>query len=366
MKQKLLTRWNIGILAIISGYFLLIGMVFGQEPSRQTLMKDTAGNILNATNLNLPPTVVTNTFTVKNGDSGNTVFASDATGTNYLWGNTFVTNLFVTNKLDIVWGGTNYISFMPNTKKLSLWNNKLDESNYEEGFLKWETNTLKLGTIGAGTGSYRRIIIGNPHPTNTAFIELGPDSFSIGTNRTYFDYPFKVTSLGGEPTVKIGGNYPVLDIGHNGGNITVNGQLVLTLSAPTLYAGGVGNYSVFVTHRGINNCNGSVVFGNPSLGIITNAVKVGGLTNIFYVATHNTNTSMVFTNLICDVINRTNWLGGNTTITNLVSVSVNGQPGKSITNTWYSVSSDGATVVTNTQVFINGILTSWKVNGVEL
>jgi len=60
----------------------------------------------------------------------------------------------------------------------------------------------------------------------------------------------------------------------------------------------------------------------------------------------------------------TNWLGGTTTISALSHIGTTAT--KSITNTWYSKEVDGTTAVTNVQVYINGILTSWTKNGTEL
>jgi hypothetical protein len=45
--------------------------------------------------------------------------------------------------------------------------------------------------------------------------------------------------------------------------------------------------------------------------------------------------------------------------------SSGGNAGKSVTNTWYSVSSDLLTVVTNVQKIHGGLMTSWTVGGVE-
>jgi hypothetical protein len=94
---------------------------------------------------------------------------------------------------------------------------------------------------------------------------------------------------------------------------------------------------------------------------------IGAWTNRFFVASAAVHDpALTFTNLVCDTLYRTNCLYGDTVIENIVGLKSGGQLGKTVTNTWYSVNSDGTGVVTNQQVFINGILTSWQVNGSEL
>ena len=67
-----------------------------------------------------------------------------------------------------------------------------------------------------------------------------------------------------------------------------------------------------------------------------------------------------------DIINNTNQLLGATAIMNLSHIGSVPTATKSITNTWYSRTSDNTDQVTNIQVYINGVLTSWKQNGTEL
>ena len=44
-----------------------------------------------------------------------------------------------------------------NAQEFRLYNTYTDASNYERGFLKWDTNVLKIGTAKAGTGSARNL-----------------------------------------------------------------------------------------------------------------------------------------------------------------------------------------------------------------
>jgi len=44
-------------------------------------------------------------------------------------------------------------------KQLWLWNQRTDDSNYERGFMRWNSNFLEIGTEAAGTGTGRNLAL---------------------------------------------------------------------------------------------------------------------------------------------------------------------------------------------------------------
>jgi hypothetical protein len=54
-----------------------------------------------------------------------------------------------------------------NAQTFNLYNTYTDASNYERGFMKWNSNTLQIGTEAAGTGATRNLVIrGGANPSS--------------------------------------------------------------------------------------------------------------------------------------------------------------------------------------------------------
>jgi len=62
-----------------------------------------------------------------------------------------------------------------NAQTFRLYNTFTDASNFERGFMRWNSNTLEIGTEAGGTGAGRpiRLISSQPNPANTSFLECG-------------------------------------------------------------------------------------------------------------------------------------------------------------------------------------------------
>lgn len=332
-------------------------------------------------------------------------------------------------------------------KKVGLYNTYTDASNYEEGFLKWETNTLKLGTASAGTGQQRNIelsindnvrvgLVAHTLPSLTKLTDRHGRAVAIfgqissGYNSGQSGWAFAGAVMDNTNSynfIRIGPTAGVnqgllvsdlssIDIGGSAGNyggpkstrvgwLSGNNGYNLTSGYDTYfgyYSGAgrnfgtnniaVGVYSFYATTtRNYYRTNCIAIGGNS---LYTTNSSAANITNLYLlVVGHNsgfhlnnmvTNVTIIGhethaneNNIFVINTNQTMVIGGTSrtnapiqfSATNCIistPITVNGQPGKTITNTWYSVTSDGSTVVTNVQVYVNGILTSWKINGNEL
>lgn len=56
-----------------------------------------------------------------------------------------------------------------NAQTFNIYNTYTDGSNYERGFLKWDSNVLKIGTEALGTGTVREVAIVLPNGQQVAF-----------------------------------------------------------------------------------------------------------------------------------------------------------------------------------------------------
>jgi hypothetical protein len=70
-----------------------------------------------------------------------------------------------------------------NAQTFNLYNTYTDASNYERGFMKWNSNVLEIGTQGAGTGSNFRSLLFKRGATT--LLELNSAQVRIGGNLTW-------------------------------------------------------------------------------------------------------------------------------------------------------------------------------------
>jgi hypothetical protein len=70
-----------------------------------------------------------------------------------------------------------------NAQTFNLYNTYTDASNYERGFMKWNSNVLEIGTEGAGTGSNFRSLLFKRGATT--LLELNSAQVRIGGNLTW-------------------------------------------------------------------------------------------------------------------------------------------------------------------------------------
>ena len=142
---------------------------------------------------------------------------------------------------------------------LNLYNTYTDDSNYERGFVRWNTNTLQVGTDAAGTGSNRNISFvagGNTRMTITSAGLVG-----IGTTT---------------PTEKL---TVVGNISATGGTVYGNGFYFSGLSNTGLYAninsvfiqGGTGTVRFFNGSIRVSQTAGIGFSGNVTGGAANNA-----------------------------------------------------------------------------------------------
>lgn len=83
--------------------------------------------------------------------------------------------------LDLQIGGAPHFE-VTKSRQISLYNTYTDASNYERGFMKWNSNVLEIGAEAAGTGSQRSIILNHGSDTNSVAIK-GPGSPVFLRNR---------------------------------------------------------------------------------------------------------------------------------------------------------------------------------------
>ena len=126
--------------------------------------------------------------------------------------------------------------FGTNPQTFNIYNTYTDASNYERGFLKWDTNVLVLGTEASGTGTTRHVHLNNvrafksPSTGSTIFYGQGTASLEL-SYRNLSPYGDNQTDLGG--TTKrfkdfylIGGIYAGTGFGTAGQVLTSNGTTV--------------------------------------------------------------------------------------------------------------------------------------------
>ena len=80
-----------------------------------------------------------------------------------------------------------------NAQTFNIYNTYTDASNYERGFMKWNANTLEIGTEGSGTGSsrYTRIKAGSAYFDLVANSSQGQINFPNGAR---FKFPYNGTT----------------------------------------------------------------------------------------------------------------------------------------------------------------------------
>ena len=113
-----------------------------------------------------------------------------------------------------------------NAQTFNIYNTYTDGSNYERGFLKWNSNLLEIGTEELGTGTAREINI-TPSGTHAKFFD-GQTGKIVGfyssTSRQMFIYPQATFS-------EIGGSVPIRFTQ----DVTLNGKFLefIEQSAPS-------------------------------------------------------------------------------------------------------------------------------------
>lgn len=70
-----------------------------------------------------------------------------------------------------------------NAQTFRVYNTYTDASNYERGFMRWNANTLEIGTEAGGTGTVRNVSILNQLTVNNAI--LASDSFQLTSGGIY-------------------------------------------------------------------------------------------------------------------------------------------------------------------------------------
>lgn len=118
-----------------------------------------------------------------------------------------------------------------NAQTFNIYNTYTDGSNYERGFLKWNSNVLKIGTEALGTGTARRIVIGTLNSTSSVqAIYLGAYSATISD-----DYGITLSTNNSTRPVRVAGTSG-LYVGSSSGVTTPAGGVLAEayLNAPRL------------------------------------------------------------------------------------------------------------------------------------
>ena len=69
-----------------------------------------------------------------------------------------------------------------NAQAFNLYNTFTDASNYERGFMKWDSNVLEIGTAAAGTGTDRYVRITSSLTNGILFAAGGSDKAQLSVN----------------------------------------------------------------------------------------------------------------------------------------------------------------------------------------
>lgn len=304
--------------------------------------------------------------------------------------------------LDVTPGGQSYWRIYRNAG----W---VDASNYERGTIYHGANGMVIGTERAGSGATNSMVlifqtdgtnrmtinqfgnvgIGTTTPTNILSVNGSASATSF-----YVPSVVKIGNGSGAPFITMPSTYGLVfaEYGQDGSDwrsmgTTIDGTPTITLVAEgsNPHFGSKFNDSLKINKRKIIRPQRVSDATNDWISIIgqsayTNATNFanGGGINIIggnSAVTNGNGGDIVIqagsgygTNGAVSIqpTNGNVRIGGTTTITNLDLTGVSGFVPKTITNTWYSTDSAGTAVVTNIQVFTQGILTSWKQNGSEL
>jgi len=100
-----------------------------------------------------------------------------------------------------------------NAQTFNIYNTYTDGSNYERGFLKWDSNVLKIGAEALGTGTARAVeIVGTllTTPTIATFIVRTRYINNQNNSLSMFEFAADLTGTG---TYALGGTSPLLRFG---------------------------------------------------------------------------------------------------------------------------------------------------------
>lgn len=97
----------------------------------------------------------------------------------------------------LLWQDTNIIEQRNSTsaQTLLLYNTFTDASNYERGFVRWNSNVFEIGTAAAGTGANRALTLNTAHNAAALSLQTGSNTrISITNSSAQFTVPAQPSS----------------------------------------------------------------------------------------------------------------------------------------------------------------------------